>query len=286
VKNDSGGSLTPPDGWTLRSTRTQGFEINSLYSRELDGSETPGGTITVTSSGTAGRRAAWIIVVDAPGGSGWNFENIDAESSSSTTTINDNDVTTTGNGRLAMNFIDYAQRQTIGQEVLVGASGGTWSSAGYFEGGNTPTLSLQVAELVSAVTIGGGRDTSIDSSGWIVHGLAIWRNSSASTLPDLVVDDIGWNIAQPAVGEALIFNANLHNVGAGPTPAGTTHRVRFEVSSNAVAFETSWTNILDPIAGQGQRLGGRRSGWHVDTHGSRHGCGRGDCRRPQPHLRE
>lgn len=250
IKNDASGTLTPPAGWTQRgSTATVGSDSQSVWTRELDGSETPGGTITVTSTGTGGRRAALIIVIDTAGGTGWNFENIDSENSGATpvTTVSDNSVTTSGNNRLAVNFIGYSNRQTGGQENLVGETGGSWVASAYYDGGSNPTLSVETAELSSAGTINGGSDTTINSSVWIIHGMSIWRNASA--LPDLTVTDISWNSTSPAVGRPLTFSAEVTNAGSAATPSGVIHGVKFEVNSNTVAFATSWmTSILPSSA--------------------------------------
>jgi hypothetical protein len=242
IKADSSGTLTPPAGWTQRgTTKVQGSDSSAVYSRELDGSETAGGTITVTSAGSAGRRAAWINTVNVSGGTGWNFENIDEESSAASTTISDNNVTTGGNARLAMNFIGYATRQTGGQENFAGETGGSWVASAFYESGSNPTLSLQTAELASTGTISGGSDTSIVSSAWIIHGFSVWRNSSV--LPDLTVTDILQSAAQAAVGEPLVLSAVVFNAGAGSTPA-VQHGVRFDVTGAAVAFSTSHVTSL------------------------------------------
>jgi len=244
-KSDVSATLTTPSGWTLRgSVVLSNGNTSALYSRELDGTETPGGTITLTSAGPTNRRAAWINVVDTSGGTGWNFEDIDVETSTTSTTINDNNVTTGGSNRLAMNFIGYTARQTGGQENFVSETGGSWVATAFFESGNNPTLSLQTAELASAGTIGGGTDASITSSAWIIHGLSIWRNATASA--DLTVSDITWNSTAPAVGKPLLFSAVVDNIGAGASPAGIVHGVKFDVNGADVAFATSWTASILP----------------------------------------
>lgn len=249
VKNDGSGTLTPPAGWTQRgSTVTTGSDNQSIYSRELDGTETPGGTITVTSTGSTGRRGAIIYIIDTAGGAGWNFENIDSENSGATpvTTISDNNVTTGGSARCAVNFIGYSNRQTGGAENFAGESGGSWVNSAFYDGGANPTLSLQTAELASAGTISGGSDTSITSSTWIIHGMSIWRNAVA--LPDLTVTDITWT-GTPAVGKPTVFSADIANTGSGATPQGVVHGVKFEVSGTPVAFSTTWEESLPATTG-------------------------------------
>ena len=248
VKNDTGGTLTPPTGWTQRGNEATGGAFRTkLYSRELDGNEVPGGTIIVTSTGSTGARIAWITIVDTAGGSGWNFEDIDEQTSSLTTTISDNNVTTGGSNRLAMNFIGYSNRQTGGQEDFVGETGGSWISSSYFESGSSPTLSLQSAELATAGTIGGGSDTSISSAAWTIHGLSVWRNVSA--LADLTVTDITWDTSVIAVGKPTVFSAVIANTGSGATPQGVTHGVKFEVAGAAVAFSTTYTDSIPATTG-------------------------------------
>lgn len=246
VRGDVNGTLTPPAGWTQQGPRVSVVTDNfqSIFSRELDGSETPGGTIVVQSAGTTGRRVAWIFVVDAPGGTGWNFENITSViAGAGQTTISDKAVTTGGDGRLAVNVIGYANRQTLGQESFVGETGGTWTPAAYFESGSPPTLSVQVAELPTAGTIDNGVDTTINATPYIIQGFSIWRNASQGQQPDLVIEDISWS-ANPTVGQPVTLSALVHNVGAGDTPSGVVHGVSFTVSSNVVASSTSRTAAL------------------------------------------
>lgn len=244
LKNDGSGSLTPPGGWTLQGNNVaNGNDKSAIYSKILDGTETPGGTITVTSTGSQGRRAARIYVINTDG-SGWNFSSATDEQSSLTTTISDNNVTTGGSNRLAMNFIYYGTRQTGGQEDFAGETGGSWIATSFYDGGANPTLSLQTSELSSAGTIGGGSDTSITSSAWVTHGLSIWRNTSV--LPDLTVSDITWDPPTIAVGKPTTFSAEITNTGSGASPDNVQHGVKFEVSGTPVAFSTTH---MESIAG-------------------------------------
>lgn len=247
VRGDTGGSLIPPAGWTQRGSTVSVVSDNfqSIFSHELDGSETPGDIITVSSTGTTGRRVAWINIVDTPGGSGWNFENITSVSAGAgQTTINDKAVTTGGNGRLAVNFIGYANRQTSGQENFINETGGDWIAASYFESGNPPTFSLQTAELASAGTIDGGSDTSITATPYIIHGFSLWRNVSA-TLPDLTVSDISWTPSSPTAGDSVVFSAIVQNVGSVASP-DVVHKVTFAVEGSNVATSTSHNTGIAP----------------------------------------
>ncbi|SRR6266498_5299845 len=231
--------------WTQQDSYIYiGAELHTLtvFSRELTGSETAGGTFTVPSSGSLGRRACLIFVIDTAGGTGWNFESKNPQTqATATTTITDRAVTTGGSARLAVNIISYPTRQTGGQEDFAGETGGSWVASGYYESGSAPTLSVQVAEIATAGTIDGGTDTSITSSPWLIFGFSVWRNATA--LPDLTVTDIAWDVA-PAVGKPVILSAVITNAGTASSPNGVIHGVKFEVSGVAVAFSTSRTTSI------------------------------------------
>lgn len=172
VKGDSGGTLTPPADWTQLNTGAIGTDNAKVFYKRLIGTET--GTITVTTGGTAGRRAAWILQFTGDGGS-WFFEDSDVATAAASTTINDNDVTTTTRDRLAINLIGYSTRQTV-QEDYAGETGGTWVPSAFYDGGNNPTLSCETALMAAAGTVGGGSDTTITSSAVIVFGFAIFAS--------------------------------------------------------------------------------------------------------------
>lgn len=177
VKGDSGGSLTPPGDWiSMGADGTGGSDRQSTYYKVLSGTET--GTITVTTAGSAGRRAAWIHVFSSAAAGTWSIENYDTETSGTgATTVSDNNVTTSGAGRLAINLIGYSNRQTTGQEAFTGTTGGSWVANSFFEAGSNPTLSVETAIMPSAGTIGGGSDASITASLAIVTGFAIYKTA-------------------------------------------------------------------------------------------------------------
>src|SRR6266498_3723023 len=202
--------LTPDGSWTQRGTQ---ISINSeaatlnIFSKILNGSETAGGTVTVTSTGSLGRRACLIFTVDQPGNAGWGFENIDGQTQATNiTSISDNDVTTAGPDRLALNIILYPILQTGGQEAFTGTTGGTWVADGYYESGNYPTLSVQKSAIAVAGTIGGGADATITSSTWLIWGAAIWGISPLPEFTPVRNPVRRWKsrtpaIAQPALGD-------------------------------------------------------------------------------------
>ncbi len=57
--------------------------------------------------------------------------------------------------------------------------------------------------------------------------------------PDLIVTDIAWNPANPAVGNAVTFSATIKNQGTGATPAGVIHGVAFQIDG---AGTTLWSD--------------------------------------------
>jgi hypothetical protein len=69
-----------------------------------------------------------------------------------------------------------------------------------------------------------------------------------SAKPDLIVTDIAWSPAKPAVGQAVTFSATIKNQGDGATPAGVTHKVAFAVGGNAVTWADTHTASLAPGA--------------------------------------
>lgn len=245
--------LNAPGGWTQMSGSPSNFaNINSevttmaIWYKVLDGTETPGGTITVSNAGTTGRKAALIFVVNTSGGTGWNFEAQNwVGQTTAATTIADQGVTTTGTSRLAINVITYNDRQTGGQEDYAGETGGSWIASGYYEAGNYPTISVQTCEMASSGTINGGSDASINSSTYLIWGFAIWRNAAA--LPDLIVEDITKDVSQLAVGKPAVLGAVIKNTGAAASPA-TPHRVKFEIGGSPVAFSTNYANALSVSA--------------------------------------
>lgn len=176
VKNDASGSLTPPGDWTSMGADGTGVsDRQSTYYKVLSGTES--GTITVTTAGTAGRRAARIYVFSSSDSGTWSIEDYDTEASGAgATAVSDNNVTTGGENRLAVNLIGYSTRQTTGQESFVGTTGGTWTPNAFFDAGSNPSLSIETANMASAGTIGGGSDTSITSSLSIVTGFAIYKS--------------------------------------------------------------------------------------------------------------
>jgi hypothetical protein len=66
--------------------------------------------------------------------------------------------------------------------------------------------------------------------------------------PDLVVTDVVWSPAKPALGQAVTFSATIKNQGDGATPAGVAHKVAFAVEGNAVTLSDQHTSSLAPGA--------------------------------------
>ena len=64
--------------------------------------------------------------------------------------------------------------------------------------------------------------------------------------PDLVVTDLVWSPAKPAVGQAVTFSATIKNQGAGATPAGVSHKVSFAIGGNAVTWADRHISSLAP----------------------------------------
>lgn len=184
-KNDAAGTLTPPSDWSLigGGESTNALDSHSVYKKVLTGSET--GNVSVVSTGAAGRRAAWIHVFSSSGGSDWRFEDFNSEASpAQSTTVWDNDVTTTGTNRLAINLIGYTNVQTTtGQEIFSGTTGGKWTARAFSDTGSAPTLSLQTADMANAGTVGGGTDTSIFAGSSIVLGFAIYSSQGRISPP-------------------------------------------------------------------------------------------------------
>jgi subtilase family serine protease len=59
--------------------------------------------------------------------------------------------------------------------------------------------------------------------------------------PDLVVTDITWTPASPAVGSEVTFRATIKNQGADPSPAGAIHGVLFTVNGTSVSWSDNST---------------------------------------------
>ena len=60
--------------------------------------------------------------------------------------------------------------------------------------------------------------------------------ATAGPTPDLIVTDISWSPANPAVGNAVTFSATIKNKGSGATPAGVIHGVAFQIDGAATSL--------------------------------------------------
>lgn len=76
-----------------------------------------------------------------------------------------------------------------------------------------------------------------------VYGTASTDPPSAG-IPDLVVTDISWNPANPAVGNPVTFSATIKNQGTGATTAGVINGVSFSVDDTQVCWSDNNTSSI------------------------------------------
>lgn len=70
---------------------------------------------------------------------------------------------------------------------------------------------------------------------------------------DLVVTDVSWTPPAPVAGDSVSFSATIKNIGNGPTPDGTVHRVNFYLDGGTNAVEWS-DNYVTPGLDPGQSV--------------------------------
>jgi len=179
-----GHTLNATQGAATYAFPTTRFELmflstkNSIrqwtYIRSADGSETTSTlvNITVTSGTTAARHSA-VIYRLTNATTVWTSSSITA---STIVQVNDSDVTTIGSSYIAVNAI----LQTQGRDVVsfTGESGGDWIRV--FNMQSTPALSLQIADMASSGTVGGGVSTLDGVSQSIAAGFALITNTPAA----------------------------------------------------------------------------------------------------------
>lgn len=70
------------------------------------------------------------------------------------------------------------------------------------------------------------------------------QQANAAGGPDLIVTDITWTPANPAVGNEVTFSATIKNQGADPSPAGTIHGVLFSVDGVSASWSDNYTSSI------------------------------------------
>lgn len=232
VKNDAAGTLTAPSGWTAISGSPATGGADKLYCWSFDGlavGTEDGATVTLTQSGTTGRRAGLIVTFDGVDAT-TSIEGYIEQYNSTTTVVADAAVTTSGTARLAVNVIGYTTRQTAGQEDLAGESGGTWAPTFYYEGGANPTLSVQTATIASSATIDGGSGTPSPSSQSIVIGFALFNAASAAAG------------AGASAGTSTAAAVGQSTAGAVASAAGTSTATASGISTSAAVAAAAGTS--------------------------------------------
>jgi hypothetical protein len=99
------------------------------------------------------------------------------------------------------------------------------------------------------------------------------RNRGLFTYPDLVVDSINLNIAQPKIGDKISFSGVVKNTGDKEAPAGSIISVTFLVNSKSVTFGIATLTQALPVGASitiaGTALNAKNeSTWNVDTAGT------------------
>lgn len=181
VVQATGGTVTTPSGWTLRSgaDATPITAVQRVYSKTADGTESGNLSVGVQAQGAGTFARMYRVTGDAAGE--WGFEG------GGTTNGNDNSaempsVTTTGVDRLAVNFLAVEDDNSVGSAT--GESGGNWTEAvAEFTTtvGNDACLQLQTAGLASAGTISGGSTTISASDPWVCRAFAVYKIAPAIT---------------------------------------------------------------------------------------------------------
>ena len=168
VYTTNSSSITTPSGWTSIASASSGFQLWHAYYKLAAGTE-GGGTLTVSFSFQ--NTGAFARIYRFTGG---GIEGAAGVATASSTTIADQGVTTSGNGRLAVNLVALAGSRTIGN--FTGMTGGTWAEAvaEYTSTvGNDATLQVQTASIATATTINGGTTSISPSALYSVLGFAI-----------------------------------------------------------------------------------------------------------------
>lgn len=184
--NQSSGTtpaLTTPSGWTeigsvAASNGGPGVSQRCWVLPSAVGTES--GSLALTGMSASTAKSARIYRFT--GASNVESAANQLDSSGTTTTVNDCDITTTGADRLVVNVLAINNNDAIG--AFSGMTGGTWVEAGaeYQNTGNVMELQLQTADKAAAGTVGGGTLGITTAAHWVVQGFALTPAASGTTV--------------------------------------------------------------------------------------------------------
>jgi len=168
--------MAGPAGWEkLYGPYSDGSILEHyVFAKSATGSESGTAAFTHTGSSDAAGRMYRFTDWKADGTMANNFEGANTSGGSSSNTIADAGVTTTGADRLAVQFVSVGDNNAL--DAFTGQTGGTWAEAVAEYTNTTGTdfaMGLQIATMASAGTIDGGTDTMAAADPWHVIGFAI-----------------------------------------------------------------------------------------------------------------
>lgn len=169
---ENGHTVTTPAGWSVEAGDINNTfsTICSLFSLIAVGTES--GNLTVSVGGGAAPYGARIYRITGNQTTAGYTEGVSNSGiGDASSTVTDAGVTTTGDDRLALNFVGVNGTGALGN--FTGETGGDWTAAiaEFTDAPSGVQLQLQTAELATAGTINGG-SMSTDGSQYIVIGVA------------------------------------------------------------------------------------------------------------------
>lgn len=208
---------TWPAGWVAVSSLTaivseDGVSRHWLHTRVGTGAQTNTFTIVMGAAPGRGSAVCWALTGDS---SNWHLEDVGYHVTSGQKVTYDEQVTTAGPNRMAMNILYFEGRDRAGGLNFIGETGGSWTAGA----ANTTTdgngwVAMAYATMPSAGTIGGGSFTLTATAPYIMAGLAAYADTPAS--PKTI----------NATGTAKIFNltrsppvAVASGLGSSSTPS-------------------------------------------------------------------
>lgn len=162
--------FTFPAEWTFLTSVGQQATKELLFWKDADGTET--GTITISSVGDGlGRHSALIhqfrnVQTGFPFYEGLGFTRANSA------TVTDSRVVTTGDNRLACNFVNHSTSTPIVPNAFTGSTGSNWQLTTVFST-SIPALSLHTAGLLIPGEIDGGSAVDPLSGNWVNIGFAL-----------------------------------------------------------------------------------------------------------------